>query len=194
MSTNIKYLTKSQVDKLISLITDPRDRAMLTLLYCYGLRRGELCNLKLDDIDIDNNRIYIKALKNGISGSQYLTNACIERIKDYLEIRKNINPNLPYLFLGKYLNTTKLDGGSVRRIYIKYAKMANLPKELMHPHCLRHALGTALLSSGFDLGYVKSILRHRSITSTIVYANIMDEKKLAMQKQAFESAEYLAKF
>jgi site-specific recombinase XerD len=189
----IKYLTKSQVDKLFTVITDVRDRAMLVLVYSYGLRRTELCNLTIDDIDIANNRIFIKALKNGISGSHYLTDACIAMIQDYLVIRKELNHTLPYLFLGKYKSVTRMDGKTVNRIFQKYALQIGLSKDIS-VHSLRHSLACGLLSSGADLGFVQSMLRHRAVASTVVYATIVDEAKIKMQKNMFENAEYLAKF
>ena len=188
----IKYLSKIQVDKLLNIITDPRDKALITLMYFYGLRRGEVCNLLITDIDCANNLIHIKPLKGGIEGNHYLTNDCINRINEYLVIRKKQPNKLPYLFVSKQ-KPTKLDGSTVYRIYCKYASLAGFPKELHNPHTLRHTLGCGLISSGFDLGFVKDLLRHRNISSTTVYANIMNQAKLAMQKNALENGIFIGK-
>jgi integrase/recombinase XerD len=188
----IKYLTKNQVSSLFAVINDPRDKALIACLYYLGLRRSELCNLEFDDINLANSTIHIKALKNGIEGDHYLNPKCCELIKDYLVTRRQISRSLPYLFLGKNKNYTRLDPSSVYRIYAKYAKLAGLPNSLYNPHCLRHSLATALLSSGQDLGLVKDTLRHKSISSTVIYTNIMTEVKIEMQKNAFENSKYLA--
>ena len=188
----IKYLTKTQVDKLFSVITDVRDRAMITMLYFYGLRRGELCNLLISDIDCENNRIHIRPLKHGIEGYHYLTDNCIQQIKEYLEIRITRNNKTPYLFVSSQRNT-QLSGDAVRVIYAKYAKLAGIPPNLRNPHTLRHSLACALISSGYDLMFVKDLLRHKSIASTAIYANIMNEVKVKMQKEALEGGLYMAK-
>ncbi len=188
----IKYLSKEQVDTLLNIATDPRDKALITLMYFYALRRGEVCNLLISDIDCANNLIHIKPLKGGIEGNHYLTTDCIDRINEYLIIRKNQPNKLPYLFVSKQ-KKTKLSGSTIYRIYSKYAKLSGFPKELHNPHTLRHTLACGLISSGFDLGFVKDLLRHRNISSTTVYANIMNQAKLVMQKNALETGVFIGK-
>ena len=188
----IKYLTKNQVDKLFSVVSDPRDKAMLAIMYSYGLRRGEVCNILISDLDFQSNRIHIRPLKGGIEGFHYLPDTIIKLIQDYLVIRSERCKELPNLFISRS-KLTKLAGSSIYRIFAKYAKLAELPPELHRPHSIRHSLAVAMISSGKSMTFVQSLLRHKSPASTAIYANIMDDSKIQMQKDGFEFAEYFAK-
>ena len=188
----IKYLTKNQVDKLFSVVSDPRDKAMLVLMYSYGLRRGEVCNVLINDFDFESNRIRIRPLKGGVEGNHYLPNTIIKIVQDYLVIRRQRCRELPNLFISRS-KLTKLAGSSIYRIFAKYASLAGLPQELHRPHSLRHSLAVAMISSNKPMVFVQALLRHKSPMSTAIYANIMDDSKIQMQKDAFEFAEYFAK-
>jgi integrase len=64
------YLTQRQVRQLFATISNPRDRALFSLAYAYGLRVGEIVLLDRDDIDLERGRIRIRRLKGGLSGER----------------------------------------------------------------------------------------------------------------------------
>src|SRR5664279_4647938 len=81
----IKYVTPELVEAFFKKIKSARDMALFSALYYYGLRASEVGLLEVEHVDLENNRIFIKALKGGISG-QHLLNPQVKRyIKAYLE-------------------------------------------------------------------------------------------------------------
>jgi site-specific recombinase XerD len=122
-----------------------RDRAILELLYGTGMRVGELVNLNIRDIDLYEKtvRVFGKGSKERILP---LGNPSIEAVQEYLNsrniFRKNVSidkndPNA--LFLNRFGG--RLSARSIRRLLIKYMKMADLNKKIS-PHVLRHSFAT----------------------------------------------------
>jgi len=194
----IKYLTPTEVTKFMSKIKDKRDLALFSLMYYYGLRAIEASNLTLSDVRLEDNRIYIKAAKNGISGEYFLTKEAKKNLTIYLKIRNQkqvvssaarIHSERPMghdgadaLFLSRklgHLTTTQ-----IRRLYYKYAEKAGLDESKSHPHCLRHSIAVHMADSGTPVEHVQIHLRHRSIDSTMVYFQITSKKRHEIQARA----------
>jgi type 1 fimbriae regulatory protein FimB len=97
----IKYLTPKQVESLISKIASLRDKAMFTLMYLYGLRISEATGIKLDDLRLKDDRLFIHASKNGVSGEQVLTKQAKKYLIPYLKEREIKKPFEKILFLSK---------------------------------------------------------------------------------------------
>jgi len=73
------YLTQRQVRQFFAVITSPRDRALFTTIYLYGLRVSEACCLDRGDLDLDRSKIRILRAKNGIPGEKPIPTASTER-------------------------------------------------------------------------------------------------------------------
>ena len=154
-----------------------RDRLIIEILYATGIRRTELVNIKMDDINYANNTIKVlgKRRKERIlpllpSISSLLLSYLKER--SYL---KNIQDET-YLFLTK--GGRKVYETLVYRTINKYFSLVS-PKVKKSPHVLRHTFATHLLNKGADLNAVKELLGHASLASTQVYThnNIAELKK-----------------
>jgi tyrosine recombinase XerC len=178
------FLYLQEVNKLIETppqhtITGIRDRAILELLYGTGIRVGELVNLDIHDIDLYEKtvRIFGKGSKERILP---LGNPNIKAVKEYLISRKlfrkdiSINGNdLDALLLNRFGG--RLTARSIRRIIIKYMRMAGLNKKIS-PHVLRHSFATHLLGGGADLRSVQELLGHESLSTTQIYTHITKER------------------
>jgi integrase len=81
------YLTQWQVRQLFATISNPRDRALFSLAYAYGLRVGEIVLLDRDDIDLERGRIRIRRLKGGLSGERPIFRSLLPLLRQYLESR-----------------------------------------------------------------------------------------------------------
>lgn len=156
-----------------------RDRAILEVLYGTGIRVGELINLNISDIDFSENiiRVFGKGSKERILP---LSNISIRAIQEYLKNRNLFNKNKyikmndkDALFLNRFGG--RLTARSIRRIIIKYMKMAGLNKKLS-PHVLRHSFATHLLAGGADLRSVQELLGHKSLSTTQIYTHITKER------------------
>jgi len=186
------FLYLQEVNKLIETPTRHtifgiRDKAILELLYGTGIRVGELVNLNIHDIDLYEKtvRVFGKGSKERILP---LGNPSIEAVQEYLTrrslFRKNIsiNKNDPNaLFLNRFGG--RLSARSIRRIIIRYMKIAGLNKKIS-PHVLRHSFATHLLGGGADLRSVQELLGHESLSTTQIYTHITKERLKAIYKKS----------
>lgn len=146
-----------------------RDKLIIELLYATGIRRTELVNLKLSNLDIELGVIKVVGKRNKervlpLLGSLMLL------FDSYLKERKNINnsENLDWVFLSK--NGCKIYETLVYRIINHYFSIVS-SKVKKSPHILRHTFATHLLNKGADLNSVKELLGHASLASTQVYTH-----------------------
>ena len=146
-----------------------RDYLILDMLYSTGIRRQELIDLKIKNIDFSNRRIKVLGKRNK---ERYipLLEFTISLIKEYLEHRnklKNIKSN-DILFLTS--KGKKIYDNLVYRITKKYFSGYST-KLKKSPHILRHTFATHLLNNGADLNSVKDLLGHTSLAATQIYTN-----------------------
>ena len=157
---------------------DIRNKLIVELLYSTGIRRAELINLKLTDVDINQNQIKVLGKRNK---ERYipLMKSVQDTISLYL-IKRNLLDSIddkPYLFLTK--KGKKIYSALVYRVVKNYFNQAST-KVKKSPHILRHSFATHLLNNGADLNSVKELLGHSSLASTQVYThnNISELKKV----------------
>ena len=158
-----------------------RDKLIVELLYATGMRRAELVNLKLADIDLANNTLKVLGKRNKERIMPMLPST-VRQIKAYLELRDGLENahETPYLLLTK--EGLKIYETLVYRTINKYFSLVS-PKVKKSPHILRHTFATHLLSRGADLNSVKELLGHSSLASTQVYThNSIAELKKIHQK------------
>jgi integrase len=72
MRTLPKYLTQGEFHRFFNGIVSPRDRALLGMIYHYGLRVDEATTITVQDVDLKNHRLRIRRLKNGVGGEKPL--------------------------------------------------------------------------------------------------------------------------
>lgn len=146
-----------------------RDRLIIDLLYATGMRRAELVNLKLVDVDLANQTLKVlgKRNKERIIPILPATIKCIER---YMVERSKLEKvqDTSYLILTK--EGLKIYETLVYRTINKYFSLVS-PKVKKSPHILRHTFATHLLNRGADLNSVKELLGHSSLASTQVYTH-----------------------
>ncbi len=173
------YLTEEEIDQLlnINLITpyDYRNKAMLELLYATGLRITELVNLKITDIDTNNCfvRVYGKGQKERIVP---ISDIAIKYLNIYMNQYRNIilkDKISDYLFISN--NLTNITRQGFFKILKKECKRAGITKNVS-PHVLRHSFATHLLKHGADLRVIQELLGHEDISTTQIYAHLVNEK------------------
>lgn len=162
-----------------------RDRMMLELLYATGMRRAELLQLRVGDIDLRQNRLLIQGKGNKerlLPVSQELAN----QLEAYLQLReaqfgytegpafltlrgKPLYPKLVYNIVRKYLSSVS-------------------SSEAQGPHALRHSFATHLSENGAELNAIKALLGHSSLASTQIYTHNSIERLRQVYQQAHPSA------
>jgi integrase/recombinase XerC len=149
-----------------------RDRAIFELLYGCGLRNSELVGIELADIDEVNGVILVRG-KGKKQRYVPLEGASAEALKSYRpERQKRLNTtgkNTRRLFINQ--RGGALTTRSVGRIVKQIAVAKGLPPDI-HPHTLRHAFGTHMLSEGADLRAIQELLGHERLSTTQKYTQL----------------------
>lgn len=148
----------------------PRERAMLELLYGAGLRVSELCDLRVEDVQLDGR--YVRARGKGLKERVVpIGKPAVDAIRAYLAGR----PPVALLFPGRAASKP-VARQTVARILTKCAKRAGVDPRLF-PHALRHSFATHLIEGGADLRMVQEMLGHASVATTQIYTHV-DRKRL----------------
>lgn len=158
------------------------DRLVLEILYATGMRRGELVNLKISDIDISR-MIFRITGKGGKERMAPFARYLAELLERFLSSRTNTFPtnNEPWLFLNK--KGEKLPAGSVYYIVKKYLSRVT-SAEQRSPHVLRHSFATHLSNRGADLNAIKELLGHSSLAATQIYTHNAIGRLIEVYEQA----------
>jgi len=155
-----------------------RNRLIVELFYATGIRRIELVQIKLSDLDLSNKTLKVLGKRNKERFIPLIDSA-IFTTEAYLEVRNCLEDitDKDYLFLTK--KGLKIYENLVYRIINDYFSKAS-SKVKRSPHILRHSFATHLLSQGADLNAVKELLGHTSLAATEVYthSSIAELKKV----------------
>jgi integrase/recombinase XerC len=146
-----------------------RNHLIIELFYATGIRRIELVNITLLDLDISNKQLKVLGKRNK---ERYipLIESSVSSLKKYLEYRSQLTivEDDETLFLTK--KGLKIYEKLVYRIINKYFSEVS-SKSKCSPHVLRHSFATHLLNQGADLNAVKELLGHTSLAATQVYTH-----------------------
>jgi integrase/recombinase XerD len=159
-----KILSKEEVIKLIDSVPNIKHKLIIAFLYSSGLRVSEVVNLKVNDINPNNNTILIRLGKGQKDRYTILSENIKSDLFSYLCERKN---KTDYLFEGQ---KGKYTIKSVQSVLEKYSKDV-LGKKIT-PHVLRHSFATHLLESGVDISYIQKLLGHSRIDTTSIYLHV----------------------
>lgn len=159
-----------------------RDFTLINLVYACALRISEACNLKLNYLDLDNKQLYVIDGKGG-DRIVPIPDVVIKNLKIWLNIRPQWKNN-NYVFVN-IKGTTR--PGQIRPLNQKYynqlfdklseksgIKLKN--GDNVHPHTLRHSRAMALNDQDIPLEIIQSILGHKEISTTQIYARVRNEK------------------
>lgn len=158
-----------------------RDKSIIELFYSTGIRRIELVNIKLTDLNLESKTLKVLGKRNK-ERILPLLSSTIQTLNDYLMERNRlpIVNDKATLFLTK--KGVKIYETLVYRIINEYFSLAS-SKVKKSPHILRHSFATHLLNQGADLNAVKELLGHSSLAATQVYThNSISELKKVYAK------------
>jgi len=163
-------LSQDEVARLIDSAQSLMHRAMLMTLYGTGVRRAELCQLKVADVDSKRMVIRVRDGKGGRDRDVLLSDKLLETLREYWRWMK---PKT-YLFPGTVKNwradvpiTTKVVWTAVNEA----RKRAGIEKRIT-PHTLRHSFATHMLEAGADLRTIQVLLGHAELADTAVYLHL----------------------
>lgn len=161
--------TKDEVFTFISTLTDLKVKAMVVLLYSAGLRIGEVCRLKYQDIDRKHLRIHITHGKNRSDRYAILSEQALDILTQYWFA---YDKPIDWLFPKQFKSSDKpIDTFYLSRHISKHEESLGWEHRLSC-HSFRHAFGTHLYENGADLLVIKSLLGHKSLSSTMIYVTL----------------------
>jgi integrase/recombinase XerD len=176
-----EILTIEEVDMFLESIPvsgklEIRDRAMFEMLYSCGLRVSEIINLKMQNIDFEEELLRFRG-KGNKERIVPVGERSMQFLKKYLrysrsEIKKGSKTD--FVFINR--SGKKLTRQGFWKILKKYARKINMDKNL-YPHIFRHSFATHMIQRGADLRTVQELLGHSSISTTEIYTTL-DKKHI----------------
>lgn len=160
-----EVLPKEDIVKIMQYTNNIKHKCIIGLLYSSGLRRSELLNLKVTDIDSKRMVVTIKSAKGNKDRISILSPSILKGLQNYY---RKYRPKT-YLFEGQSEN--KYSGSSVLNIVVMAAKKAGIQKKVT-PHMLRHSFATHLLENGTDIRHIQLLLGHSSTKTTEIYTHV----------------------
>jgi integrase/recombinase XerD len=163
----------ADVKKLLSVIDDIRDRALILLLLRTGMRIGEALGLRLNDLDMQDRKVRLfQGEKNSMGRVVYLSDDVLLALKHWLRRR---DPNQEFVFYGQGNKPICYSTGRSR--FVKYIQKAGLEQKGYTVHCLRHTFASELLNAGMRLECLQQLLGHQDIEVTRRYARLTDRTR-----------------
>jgi site-specific recombinase XerD len=163
-------LSPEKVERLIASAKNLMHRAMLMTLYATGLRRSELCQLKVTDIDSQRMVIRVRQGKGARDRDVLLSPKLLDTLREYWRWMKPKTYLFPGLINGWRADvpiTPKVVWGAV----IEARERAGIEKHVT-PHTLRHSFATNMLEAGADLRTIQILLGHQDLADTAIYLHL----------------------
>ncbi|MBC7000848.1 tyrosine-type recombinase/integrase [Cytophaga sp. FL35] len=160
-----KVISKEEIIAIIENTNNIKHRCIVKLLYGSGLRRSEILNLKISDVDSKRMLIRVRSGKGNKDRYTLLSRSTLDDLRLYY---KEWKPR-DYLFEGR--KASKYTAESVLNVVKKAAAKAGI-RNSVTPHVLRHSFATHLLESGTDLRQIQVLLGHGSSKTTEIYTHV----------------------
>ena len=165
-----RAMDPDDVRRLVSVIGDTRDRAMVLVLLRTGMRIGELLITRLHDVNIKQRTITIReGRKNRRGRVVYFSDDARDALRAWLKKR---DPQGEFLFHSR--GSKAMCYTTARMTFEKYRDRAGLAHKRYSLHCLRHTFASELLNAGMRLECLQQLLGHDSIEVTRRYARLTD--------------------
>ncbi len=161
-------LSKQEITTLIDVTPSPKHKAVIGVLYSTGMRKGELLNLRLCDVDSDRMVVRVSNGKGNKARDTLLAVKALKLLRNYYA---HVHPKpTKYVFEG-WKPGQPYSATSVGKIIKRAVARAGVKKDI-YPHSLRHAFATHMLEQGANLKLIQKLLGHGSLSSTMVYLHL----------------------
>jgi integrase len=169
-----EYLTVKEIGLLMDTARKRgryghRDATMILVAYRHGLRAGELCSLRWDQVDLGRGLLHVRRTKNGTPSVHPMGGVEIRSLRrlerEQLESR--------YVFVTE--RRAPMSTAGLRKLVTRISDKAKFPFPV-HPHMLRHACGFKLANDGQDTRALQHYLGHRNIQHTVRYTELSPDR------------------
>ncbi len=186
-----EILTGKEVELLLAqpVCVDPkgyRDKAMLEVMYATGIRVTELIDLNVDDVNLELGILKCSSAKKSRAIPLYpaAQKALAVYIKD-IRLGMLADPQEKALFVN--VGGSRMSRQGFWKILKFYQGKAGIEKEIT-PHTLRHSFAVHLLENGADLGSLQELMGHSDISSTQMYAHMINQKLKSVYEKCHPKA------
>ncbi|EOS81532.1 hypothetical protein C817_00605 [Dorea sp. 5-2] len=160
--------SKEETWQFISSMPDLKPKAMVTLLYSSGLRIGEVCRLRYEDVSRKNMRLHITHSKSRNDRYAILSKLALDLLSQYWFA---CGRPMGYLFPKQRGEDSPIDTFFLSRHIHAHEDRLGWERRLTC-HSFRHAFGTHLYENGTDLLTIKALMGHKSLLSTTIYVHL----------------------
>ena len=160
-----KVLSIEEVSHILNATGNIKHRTILSVIYGCGLRISECINLKVEDIDSSNMRVWLRNAKGKKDRITLLSPSLLEQLRAYYRLYR------PKKWLFEGPNCEKYSVSSIRQVFNRSRRKAGviMPATV---HSLRHSFATHLLDAGTNLRYIQQLLGHNSSKTTEIYTHV----------------------
>jgi integrase/recombinase XerD len=181
-----RAIPPEQIQALLAVLEDPRDRALILVLLRTGMRIGELLSTQMPDVNMPGRSIAIRQASKNITGRVvYLSDDACEALEGWFEVRDERNA---FLLYSRHRHT--MSYACARAILHKHLKQAGLTGKGYGLHSLRHTFATDMLNAGMRIECLQQMLGHSNLEMTRRYARLTD---VTREKEYFQAMEVLQK-
>jgi site-specific recombinase XerD len=158
-------ISEKEVVRLMHAVENIKHKCMLMLIYSAGLRKGELLNLQVRDLNEERKVLFVRNAKGNKDRTTFYSDTAIQYVKKYMEIYQPKSWLFQGATGGRYSET------SLQKVFEK-AKMKSGINPCLTIHGLRHSFATHLKEHGIDLNTIKELLGHQRIETTQIYLHL----------------------
>lgn len=173
-----KVFSKDEVTRILNSAGNTKHKMLLWIIYSCGLRRSEVTNILLTDIDRVRNIIHIREGKGGIDRIVPVPDRVWTKYDEYIESYRPVK----YLFEGQAGGRYSVE--SVHNVFKQALQKAGIRKDV-GVHSLRHSFATHLHENGLDIRFIQELLGHKSTRTTEIYTHV-SRRNLAAIKSPIE--------
>ena len=169
-----KVFSKDEVSRILNSVRNIKHKLLLWMIYSCGLRRSEVTNIKLTDLDRERGIMHIREGKGRVDRIVPVSVKVWEKIDEYYD---GYRPR-EYLFEGQAGG--RYSSESVYSVFKEALRKAGIKKDV-GVHSLRHSYATHLHESGLDIRYIQELLGHKSTRTTEIYTHVSRRNLIAVR-------------
>ena len=167
------FLEKEEAKAFLDSVENEKHRLMVELMYSAGLRVSELCNLRVNHLEIEKGYGFVRRGKGNKDRVFIIAESVKQKIKNLIESEQlNVED---WLFISN--RKRQYDVRTIEEIVKKARKKVGINKNI-HPHTLRHSFATHLIENGYSLTEVQSLLGHKSPETSMIYIHLATPRML----------------
>jgi len=170
------FFTSSETNMIFDQINNIKHLAMFKTAFYACLRASELCNLDVEDINLDRQALVVRNGKGGKTSVCYISEDAVETLKEYLAARPDfeLDGKRPLFFTDYGGRFNRKD---IYRLVIYYKEKAGIKKPGGAHVLFRHTPASLMVQNGCDLLTIQQVMRHNDIQTTMRYLHLADDTR-----------------